>query len=91
MSNQRIIQLDPPLYYETPLGPSVCMFVWELGLEADVQWGCFVEKTGELWWWPNNKIRLSTNISFGRYSTSEIYQSADMKGALAPHLERQRQ
>lgn len=80
-----ITRIDPPLYFETPLGPSVCHFVWEAGVEVDVQWCCFIEKTGEPWWWPNNKIRLQTNITSGRYSTSEIKETPEMTLALTPH------
>ncbi|WGR74300.1 MULTISPECIES: hypothetical protein [unclassified Bradyrhizobium] len=67
-----ILQLNPPIYVETPLGSAVCMFLWEHGLEIDVQWCCFIESTGEPWWLPNNQIRLSTNLSAGRSKTSEI-------------------
>lgn len=82
MSN--IVQLDPPIYVETPLGSAVCMLIWEQGLEVDVQWCCFIESTGEPWWFPNNKIRLSTNLSAGRAKVSPI---KPMDG-LAPHVER---
>jgi hypothetical protein len=81
-----ITQLDPPIYVETPLGSAVCMFIWEQGLEVDVQWCCFIEATGEPWWFPNNKIRLSTNLSAGRASTSPIAPMAGMEA----HIERTR-
>lgn len=79
-----ITQLDPPVYVETPLGSAVCMFIWEQGLEVDVQWGCFIESTGEMWWFINNKIRLSTNLSAGRAKTSPIAPMAGME----THIER---
>lgn len=81
-----ITQLNPPIYLETPLGSAVCMFLWEQGLEVDVQWGCFIEATGEPWWFVNNQVRLSVNLSAGRHKTSEIKPGA----GLEPHIERNR-
>lgn len=86
-----ITRIEPPLYFETPLGPSVCHFVWEGGKEIDVEWCCFLEKTGEPWWWANSQIRMRTNISSGRYSTSKIHETPEMTKALAPHRKRQMQ
>lgn len=74
-----ITQLDPPIYVETPLGSAVCMFLWEQGLEVDVQWCCFIEATGEPWWFPNNKVRLSINLSAGRAQTSPIKPMAGLE------------
>jgi hypothetical protein len=79
-----IIQLNPPIYMETPLGSAVCLFLWEQGLEIDVQWCCFIEATGEPWWFPNSKVRLSPNLSAGRATTSPIKPT----NGLAPHIER---
>lgn len=83
-----ILQLNPPLYLDTPLGPAACFFLWENGIEADIQFGCFLEKTGEHWWWPNSQVRLQMNISSRRYSTSPIHEAPEMKQALANHKKR---
>lgn len=69
-----IVQLNPPIYLETPLGSAICLFLWEHGLELDVQWCCFIEATGEPWWFVNNQVRLSPNLSAGRHATSPIKQ-----------------
>lgn len=79
-----ITQLNPPIYLETPLGPAVCLFLWEQGLEVDVQWCCFIEETGEPWWFANSNVRLSPNLSAGRHTTSAI---KPMQG-LEPHRAR---
>lgn len=79
-----IVQLDPPVYLETPLGSAVCLFLCDYGPELDVQWCCFIESTGEPWWFPNNKVRLSPNLSAGRAKTSPIKPMA----GLEPHLKR---
>lgn len=84
-----ITRVDPPFHVDTPLGPAEAHFICEMGREVDIQWGCFLEATGECWWWPNNKIRLLPNISSDRFTMSEIHQSPQMKDALKHHLERQ--
>lgn len=84
-----ITRIEPPLIFETPLGLSSCHFVWEGGKEADVEWCCFLIKTGEAWWWKNNQIRMTSNISSGRYNVSKIYETKEMTKALAPHRKRQ--
>lgn len=85
-----ITRVDPPFHFNTPLDSATCHFVWDQGSELDVQWGCFLDATGECWWWPNSQIRLLPNISSARYEISEIRQSGEMKNALAPHLKRQK-
>lgn len=79
-----ITQLNPPLEVETPLGSALAMFLWEQGQELDVQWCCFIKTTGEPWWFTNNRIRLGTNLSVGRASTSPI---KPMDG-MATHVKR---
>ncbi len=74
-----ITQLSPPVGLETPLGPALCMFIWEHGAEMDVQWCCFIEATGEPWWFPNNQVRLQPNLSSGRHRTSPIAPLAGLE------------
>lgn len=83
-----IVQLNPPLYMVTPLGPGWRHFVWENGSDNDVQWCCFIEKTGEPWWWVNNMVRLATNLTGGRTATSPIHETSELKAALESHRAR---
>ncbi len=82
-----ITQLDPPIYLLTPLGSAVCHFVWSNGPDS-FMFGCFQDETGESWWWPNHQVRLQTNISDGRFTTSPIHERAPLTAALAPHRQR---
>lgn len=61
-----MLQLNPPLPVETPKGKAVAYMVVDYGPEFDLLWVCFNDDTGECWSWPNPKIRIQNNISFGR-------------------------
>lgn len=74
------------MFLETPFGSAQAYF---LMTESDeIWWQCFQEETGESWWWPNNLVRLTRNISAHRYKTSEIRLSDELREALAPHMKR---
>lgn len=81
-----VLQLDTPLYVETPLGPASAHFLYD---GPDFLWGCFQAATGECWWWRNHDIRLRPSISEGRYAVSPIAKSPEMDAALKRHLRRQ--
>lgn len=61
-----MLQLNPPLPVETPRGKAVAHMVIDYGPESDLLWICFDDETGECWSWPNPKIRIQNNISYGR-------------------------
>jgi hypothetical protein len=85
--NNVMTQLNPPIYLTTPLGGSICHFIWHSGPD-ELFFGCFQEETGECWWWRNHQIRLCTNISEGRYKQSEIKENDFMKDSLEVHRKR---
>jgi hypothetical protein len=61
-----IIQLNPPIPVETPKGSALCHLVIDYGIEHNLMWVCFQDKTGECWTWDNKDIRAQKNITAGR-------------------------
>lgn len=61
-----ILQLNAPIWLETPRGLSLCHFLIDYGIETDVYWGCFDQKTGECFWYENTAIKICWNRSIGR-------------------------
>lgn len=79
-------QLNPTIPVETPLGHGMALF-----LDADdhsVFWGVAQQKTGEMWWWDNQYIRLETSISGKHVNLSPIVLPPDVEDKLAVHRER---
>lgn len=60
-----ILQLDPPLWLNTPRGKALAHFVIDEGVEHDLLWVCFGQD-GEIWTWPNPQVRAPENITMGR-------------------------
>lgn len=81
-----ILQLNPPIFLETPLGPAQAYFV--MSWPDAIWYGVFQEETGENWWFPNHQVRLSQNISSYRYKVTDIHVSDEMEESLAPHRSR---
>jgi hypothetical protein len=67
-----ITRIDPPLPVLTPKGKGMAHFLIDYGVEHHLMWVCFHDETGECWCWQNPQIRLQTNVSFGRTTTSVI-------------------
>ena len=61
-----ILQLNPPIPLVTPKGPSLAHFIIDYGIESNLFWVCFQDKTGECWTWENKDIRAQKNITVGR-------------------------
>ncbi len=83
-----LIQLNPAIPVVTPLGDAVALFLQ--GDDWDVYWGCAQKKTGEMWWWQNQYIRLANNITGGHVSATPIKVPPELEEKLKPHLERHR-
>jgi hypothetical protein len=61
-----IKQLNPALPLITPKGDAYAHFVIDYGMEEDLLWVCFINKTGECWTFKNGKIKLKPNYTFDR-------------------------
>lgn len=58
-----ITQLSPTIWMRTPRGIGICHFVIDYGEEHDLLWVVVDDATGEIWTWPNTKVRCIPNIS----------------------------
>lgn len=61
-----ILQLNPTLPVETPMGKALAHFLIDYGEEHHLMWVC-IQENGEIWTWENPKIRAQTNPSFNRF------------------------
>lgn len=69
-----ITQLNPPLWLNTPKGYALAHFLVDYGKESDLYWVCFQQDTGEIWTWPNPKVRACKNISLERIIDDKTIQ-----------------
>lgn len=67
-----ILQLQPPIPLETPKGSGLAHLIIDDGMEFDLVWVVFINDTGECWSFRNPEIRMQTNLTLGRTSTSPI-------------------
>lgn len=68
-----ILQLNPPLPVTTPKGKALAHAIIDTGIENEIQWVCFQDKTGECWTWRNPDIRAQKNITHGREHITPFY------------------
>jgi hypothetical protein len=61
-----IIQLDPPVPLWTPKGEGLAWLVSDYGPEFHLLWTVAIDETGEIWTFPNPKVRAIKNITMGR-------------------------
>jgi hypothetical protein len=61
-----MLQLNPPIWLETPIGIGLAHLVDSPSLEHSLYWVVFDEKTGRIWRWENEKVRAAKNITLGR-------------------------
>lgn len=66
-----IIQLNPPLWFNTPKGLALCHFLIDRGPENELEFVCFQQETGECWSWTNPDIRIAKNVTLGRILDSK--------------------
>ena len=61
-----MLQLEPPLPLLTPKGPALAILALDYGVEHHMMWVCIQDGTGEIWTWPNPKVRGTSNPTMGR-------------------------
>lgn len=61
-----ILQLSPTMPLLTPHGPALAHFLIDYGEEHHLFWVCIINETGEIWTFPNHKVRAESNITFDR-------------------------
>lgn len=65
-----MLQLNPPLPFNTPKGEGFAHFLIDYGPESDLYWTVFITDTGEIWTFSNREVRASKNITLGRVAPS---------------------
>jgi hypothetical protein len=63
-----ILQLNPPLWFDTRKGRALAHFVVDAGLEHELEFVCF-HQNGEVWSWSQSDVRAATNMTLGRERT----------------------
>lgn len=62
-----IIQLNPPIPLNTSKGEGLAYALIDYGIEFNLMWVVAIDETGEIWTFPNPKVRALKNISYGRF------------------------
>ena len=86
MAYEHPVQLNPPIPVVTPLGHALAYFIW--GVDRLVWYGCFLNETGENWWFLNHQVRLCPSMSDNQVAMSPIKLSAEMQKFMKPHKAR---
>jgi hypothetical protein len=63
-----LLQLNPSIPMTTPKGDGYAIMVTDYSEEHDALWVVADTATGQIWWWPNHKVRMCKNISMNRMS-----------------------
>lgn len=66
-----ILQLDPPLWLETPKGIGLAHFIERHSLEQSLYWTVFLDN-GQIWTFENEQVRAVKNITLGRLSPEKL-------------------
>lgn len=61
-----MLQLNPPLWLQTPKGIGLSHLVSWDSLEHSLYWTVFDESTGQVWTWPNEQVRAAKNVTADR-------------------------
>ena len=65
-----ILEIKNIIWLETPKGQAVAKFLIDYGAESDLMWVCF-GADGEIWTWPNYKVRATNNVTLSRISPGQ--------------------
>ena len=61
-----IVQLNPPIPLETPLGKGYAHFLLDYSQEHHLCWVVFLDEDGTSWTFENPDVRLQPNPTLGR-------------------------
>ncbi len=67
-----MLQLNPQIPLVTEKGPAQAIMVIDYSEEHDIFWVCILDDSGEIWTFPNDKVRGFANYTVGRKKPSEI-------------------
>lgn len=72
-----ILQLNPTIPLETPLGSGQAIMVIDYSSEHHLVWTVIIDSTGEIWSFPNPKVRGQKNITMGRDSPDKSIRNVN--------------
>ena len=59
------LQLNPPIWLETPKGKGLAHLVIDYGPDHDLLWTVFLKDTRECWTFRNSEVKYDVNVSLG--------------------------
>jgi hypothetical protein len=65
-----ITRINPPIPLDTIRGKGYAHLLIDYSQEHNLIWVVFIDETGECWNFENKEVRLQTNLTFGRNSTT---------------------
>jgi len=66
-----IHELRGVLWLETPKGLALAKFLVDRGIDADNEWICIVNDTGEIWSFDNSDVLVCKSYTLGRRTSWE--------------------
>ena len=70
-----ILQLDPPIWLETPKGQGLAHLVIDRGPEHDLEW-VVLHENGEVWCVDTPRVRACKNWTLNRTNTTPVERQA---------------
>ena len=67
-----IVQLSPQIPVTTPKGNAKAILLIDYSEDHNLMWVCIQDDSGEIWTWPNYKIRGIKNVSMDRNNITPI-------------------
>ena len=67
-----IVQLSPQIPVITPKGNAKAILLIDYSEDHNLMWVCIQDDSGEIWTWPNYKIRGIKNVSMDRNNITPI-------------------
>lgn len=67
-----IVQLSPQIPLVTPKGNAKAILLIDYSEDHNLMWVCIQDDSGEIWTWPNYKVRGIKNVSMDRNNITPI-------------------
>ena len=80
LSYPAIVQLNPPIWLDTPHGRGIAYFLRDPGPELDAEWGVAIQEgpyVGQIWWTGNPDVRLIENWTLRRPNARDCWTSKE--------------
>ena len=84
-----MLQLNPPLWLETPKGVGLAHFATWDSLEHSIHWTVFLEN-GQIWTFENEQVRACKNVTLGRTNPEAARLTVEMMREATERLQRAR-